>query len=328
MGFWSIVAAKDDMSKPLVSAGLVTWNSRNDLPATLDALSRQGYPDIEVIAVDNGSDDDSVAQVGSRFPQANMILNTENMGYSGGHNQGILAARGDYYLPLNPDVILEPGYVEHLVETLEKHPDAGAAAGKLQRAPGVIDTTGLFINRRRQQFLRGHGEPDRGQYDRQEEVFGVDGAAPLYRRTMLEDAREVSGDYFDQDFFAYKEDVDLAWRARWLGWSTRYEPRAMAIHGRTFQPGNRSVSPRIRFYSVRNRYLLLMKNECREGWRRDALPILFYDLQIALYLLLRERGSLGALRAAFGLREQMGRKHSALMARRRVSPDTMLRWFK
>jgi GT2 family glycosyltransferase len=306
---------------------LVTWNSADKLPDPLTALASQRYPRFELIAVDNASCDRSLEQVHARFPGAKSVRNPDNRGFSGGHNQAIRLAAGEYYLPLNPDVVVTPDYIGHLVEALETHPECGSAAGKLLREPGVIDSSGLFINRRRQQFLRGHGEADRGQYEMPGEVFGVDGAAPLYRRSMLEDVREAD-DYFDQDFFAYKEDVDLAWRARWLGWSTWYEPRAVALHGRRFQPGNRSVSPQIRFYSVRNRYFLLMKNESREGWRRDALPIFFYDLQIAMYLLLRERRSLGAAPAAWSLRRRMGRKHAALMARRRASPAAMLEWFR
>jgi GT2 family glycosyltransferase len=316
------------MTSPLVSVCLVTWNSAACLTATLEALAQQSYPDFEIVVVDNASNDDSVNRVQACFPDAQLILNHENRGFCGGHNQAIRASHGIYYMALNPDVVMKPNYISALVDALESHPECGSAAGKLLQAPGIIDSTGLFINRRRQQYLRGHGEADQGQYDMPGDVFGVDGAAPLYRREMLEDVK-IDGQYFDEIFFAHKEDVDLAWRARLLGWGCWYSPVAVAFHERSFKPGRREVvSPAIRVHAIKNRYLLLIKNELPTGWFRDGLQILWYDLKIFVYISLFERSSLQAIGILWHNWSRVWDWRKKISRRVRVKPIEILPWFK
>jgi GT2 family glycosyltransferase len=320
------------MSKPLVSIGLVTWNSETYLPGCLGALARQMHTNIELIVVDNASTDHSLDLVVQSYPEAMVIRNISNTGFCHAHNQAIRASRGVYYMPINPDVVMDPGFISHLVQALESSKQHGSAAGKLLLNPREadlfrLDSTGLFLDRRRRQYLRGHGELDQGQYDKPGEVFGVDGAAPLYRREMLEDIR-MDGQYFDESFFAYREDVDLAWRARLLGWGCWYQPLAVAYHQRTFRPGRRDAVPSgIRVYAVKNRYLSLIKNETNLGWRRDGLHILWYDLKILMYLLLFERSS---LRAFCLLRHDWPRAralHREITGKTRVQPGDILAWF-
>jgi GT2 family glycosyltransferase len=316
----------------LVTVGIVTWNSEKDLPSCLDGLEDQADPGIEMIVVDNASMDRSVELVRERFPEARFIMNADNAGYCRAHNQAIRASRGEYYLALNPDVELLPGFIEHLAESLEARPECGSALGKLwqlgEQEPRTLDASGLFMDRRRHQYLRGHGQPDRGQYDHPEEIFGADGAAPLHRRAMLEDVK-VDGEYFDEQFFGYMEDVDLAWRARLLGWGCWYEPSSLATHARTFKPGQRRTIPRyIRRMAVKNRYLMMLKNEGREEWRRDWWRILSYDLNIWAYILLFEQSSAGALPL---LRRQWSRAlawRGEIWGRVRAEPKERLGWFE
>ncbi len=319
------------MIQPLVSIGLVTWNSAERIPAVLEPLSHQTHPALEIIVVDNASIDDSLAQIEARAPQATLIRNAENRGYCGGHNQAIRAAQGAYYMALNPDVVMRPDYVARLVEALELHPECGSAASKLLRVAGadpIIDSTGLFMDRRRRQYLRGHGEADHGQYDQPGEVFGVDGAAPLYRRTMLEEIK-VGDQYFDESFFAHKEDVDIAWRAQIAGWHCWYTPLAVAVHPRHFKPGQREgLSPIIRLHAVKNRYLLLLRNETRAGWYRDGLRIFWYDFQIFVFLCLFERTSLPALGAVKRLWPQIMDWRKQIWANAKASPAALLEWFR
>lgn len=311
----------------LVTVGLVTWNSAGCLPECLTALTRQSHPAVELVVVDNASTDDSAGQAAALFPAARLIQNDQNRGYAGAHNQALALAHGAYYLALNPDVVLEPGYLAALAAALDRRPACGSAGGKLLLEPGRLDSTGLFIDRRRRQFLRGHGELDRGQYDQAGAVFGVDGAAPLYRRAMLADV-QFAGQAWDETFFAYKEDVDLAWRARLLGWGAWYEPAARAKHTRTFRPGRRERgSAFTRRLSVRNRYLLLLKNETAVAWRRDWPAILTYDALILAYLLIREPASLAGLVEAWRLRPALRRARSDLHARRRATDADCLGWF-
>jgi len=319
--------------KGLVSIGIVTWNSARDLPSCIEGLQVQNYPYVEFIIVDNGSQDGTLQLLEAFAPNPVLIRNASNQGYCKAHNQAIAAARGEFYLALNPDVTLQPGFVTALVATLESHPASGSAVGKilLHHEDGSgnprIDGAGLLIDRRRHQYLRGHRQVDRGQYDRPGEVFGADGAAPLHRRAMLEDVK-VFGQYFDEQFFAYMEDVDLAWRARLLGWSCRYEPGAVAWHDRSFMPGRRVRMPKtLRRIAIKNRYLTLLKNEASECWRRDWWCIHAYDLGILAYVLLLEQTSLGA----YGMLKDQWRTAQAwrreIWRRVRAEPGERLQWF-
>jgi GT2 family glycosyltransferase len=320
------------MSKPLISIGLVTWNSADHLPNCLNALARQEYAHFELIIVDNASGDHSLELATQYCPKATVIRNDSNTGFCHAHNQAIRASKGSFYLALNPDVVLQPEYLAVMVTALEKQPDFGSAAGKLLQSktdgqPLILDGTGLFMDRQRRQYLRGNGEADVGQYDQGEEVFGVDGAAPFYRREMLDDIK-INGEYFDECFFAHKEDVDLAWRARLLGWRCWYTPEAIAIHPRNFRPGQREfITPAVRVHAVKNRYLLLLKNESRLGWRRDVTHILWYDFKILVYISLFERSSLAALKL---LQQAWPRAQSwrrEIWKRARVDSRDILKWF-
>ena len=155
------------MSNPLVSIGIVTWNSAAHLSGCLEALMRQEYPNIELIIVDNASTDHSLDLVLQYYPRATVICNVENTGFCHAHNQAIQASKGAYYLPLNPDVEMEKGYILNLVQSLETLKEYGSAAGKLllkprNEYPHRIDSTGLFLDRRRREYVRGHGELDAG----------------------------------------------------------------------------------------------------------------------------------------------------------------------
>jgi GT2 family glycosyltransferase len=145
---------------------------------------------------------------------------------------------------------------------------------------------------------------------------------------MLEDIR-VSDEIFDPDFFMHKEDVDVCWRAQLRGWSSVYVPGAVAYHIRHFRPGQRqAVSPHMRFLGVRNRYLLMLKNDIPAHFWCDLPAIAFYDLRILAYLLLRERSSLRAFRSIWQLRQRMRKKRRIIQASRQVDWRQLRRWFK
>lgn len=321
------------MPEPLVSIGLVTWNSAAHLPSCLGALARQEYANFELIIVDNASTDHSLELATQYQPGARAIRNTTNMGFCHAHNQAIQASKGVYYLPLNPDVEMDSRFILNLVDSLEKLKGYGLAAGKLLLKPQEanlprFDSTGLFLDRRRRQYLRGHGEFDQGQYDKPGDVFGVDGAAPLYRREMLEDIK-MDGQYFDESFFAHKEDVDLAWRARLFGWGCWYQPLAVAYHQRSFKPGKREeVALSTRIDAVKNRYLLLIKNETAAGWCRDWPHILWYDLKILGYICLFERSSLKAFYLLWHEWPRARALRREITRRIRIQSADILTWFK
>ncbi|MCL4296044.1 MAG: glycosyltransferase family 2 protein [Anaerolineae bacterium] len=323
------------MDAPTVSITIVTWNSQNTIKACLDALSRQTLPAQEIIVVDNNSTD-STRDILQTYPTLKILAQTANLGFCKGHNLAIAEAHGKYILPLNPDVVMTESYLAHLVKAAESDPQVGMVSGKLLLSPfeaepsrpGLIDSTGLFLKKTRQQFLRGHGQPDVEPYNQADYIFGACGAAPFYRREMLE-ACKFEGQYFDENFFAYKEDVDLAWRAQLFGWKSLYIPQAVAFHSRHFKPGQREgLSKEVRLHSVRNRYLLLIKNELPYTFVRHFWPILFYDLKILVYLLLFEQSSLTGLYQAITMLPCTLRWRRFIMAHKKVDGPYMLAWMR
>ena len=316
---------------PIVSVGIVTWNSEQDLPACLEGVAAQEDLTLELIVVDNGSTDGSVDLVRKRYPAAALLTNPENKGYCRAHNQAIAQAHGEFYLGLNPDVRLLPGYIERMVHALRSRPEYGSVVGKLWQTtdddPRVLDSTGLFLDRRRHQYLRGHGRPDLGQYDQPGEIFGVDGAVAFHRRRMLDDTA-IEGQSFDEQFFTYMEDVDLAWRARLLGWRSWYEPGAQAFHKRKFKPGSRGGMERaIRRIAVKNRYLMILKNEGAEEWRRDWWRVRLYDLEILIYILLLEQSSLASYTLLRRQRDRALAWRREIWRKARAQPAQRLGWF-
>jgi GT2 family glycosyltransferase len=314
---------------PLVSVGIVTWNAGPRIDACLASVRAQTYEPLELLVADNASADDTWARIEARTSPRERRRFAGNLGFAAAHNALIRESRGDFYLALNPDVVLDAEFVAHLVDLMARRPAAGSATGKLLReGPSrEIDSTGIVMRPEQRHLDRGAGEIDRGQYDREEEVFGVSGAAGFYRRAMLEDVA-IFGEYFDEDFFAYREDADLAWRARLLGWEAWYVPSAVATHARRVTPERRaSLPPEINRWSVRNRFLLRLKNQPAGHALRFLVPALVRDLQVVGYVALRERSSLAGLGDVVRLLPRAWRKRRAIM-RRRVLPTSQLNaWF-
>jgi hypothetical protein len=208
----------------LISVVILNYNGMRFLDRCLASIQDQTYADFEVIIVDNASTDGSAEYAKSRCPWIKVIINQENLGYAGGTNVGIMQARGEYILTLNNDTWIDKGFIESLAEPLAEK-DVGMCASKMLLLDGKINSTGICISRSGAAWDRGMFEPDTGQYDQREEVFGPCAGAALYRREMLE---EIG--LFDEDFFLYMEDVDLAFRGRLAGWKCVYVPEAVVYH--------------------------------------------------------------------------------------------------
>jgi GT2 family glycosyltransferase len=305
-----------------VSLILVTWNSARFLPRCLDGIAQQSFRDIEVIAVDNGSADDSVAIVRARFPDATILQNTNNEGFSRAVNQGIARASGEFVQLVNPDAYLGPEYVEKLVEAFEARTDVGAATGKLLRAEGPgVDSKGIRMTRTGRHFDIEEGE--------EREVFGVSGAAAMYRMSFIRDVTLSDGQFLDEDFFTYREDADVAWRGRLFGWRAAYVPEAVGWHVRTVTPEKRRELPAfINMHSVKNRFLMRIKNEGLYLALRNAPFELARDLVIIGAVLTIERSSLPALPWLWKNRKRIFAKRREIQRRRRVSDRALARWFR
>ncbi len=312
-----------------VTVGIVSWNSAPYIERAIAAIRQQTHPSIELLVIDNASADGTRGLVErATAPQERTFLD-RNLGFSAAHNLLIARSRAPYYLALNPDVFARPDYVAALVDALETDDSVGSATGKLLLAddPSRIDSTGIYLLPSQRHLDRGQSDVDCGQFDVADEVFGVSAAAALYRRPMLDDVA-VDGEVFDEDFFAYREDADLAWRARLRGWRAWYVPAAVALHVRRVTPGRRAaLPPDINRMSVRNRFLLRIKNQPVPQLLRFAPQALGRDLQVIGYTLLREHSSLPALVDVLRLLPRMWRKRRDILARRRVPVADMNRWF-
>lgn len=223
------------------------------LPACLDSLRAQTYRDFEVLVVDNASTDDTVGVVRRAYPEVRLISLSENRGFTGAVNAGIAQSRGSLIALLNQDVEADPYWLEEIARVAHAHPEAGAIACKImlydQRdhfhsAGDGYRRDGIPVN-------RGVWEKDVGQYDSECMVFSACGGAAVYRRSVLD---EIG--WFDESFFMYCEDVDLAWRQQLAGWPTIYAPRAVAFHHLSASGGGVTAS----YYTGRNTIYVIAKN--------------------------------------------------------------------
>ncbi len=288
------------MKNETLSVHIVTFNSAEDISACIDAIVDQSYAVDEVIIVDNASIDASVEiirRLMDKYPdqKIRLIENAHNIGFAEAHNQAIRATNTTYVCVLNPDVVLHSDYLRFLVSRMNSDSNIGSATGKLYRNNKILDSTGIVINKTRRAFDRGAGEVDQGQWDSKSNVFGVSGAAALYRRAMIDDI-SIDGDFFDRHFFAYKEDVDVAWRAQLFGWGAYYEPLALAAHKRGWgeKKDRREVPLKIRQHSFLNRYYMMVKNDRLRDIIVHFPYIIGFEFASFVFILLREREMLSA----------------------------------
>jgi GT2 family glycosyltransferase/glycosyltransferase involved in cell wall biosynthesis len=319
-----------------VGISLVTHNEAHYIDSCLGSLLAQQGVELEIVAVDNASEDETIRRLKRYAARLQLIGNPENRGFAVAHNQAMRQLQSDWVLCLNPDVVLEPSFLRILLEAAAGRPRVGQFCGKLLRmspdgrrgSPPLIDSTGMYFTPTLRHFDRGSNQLDQGQYERLEYVFGATGAAALYRRMMLEDI-ELEDQFFDEDFFAYREDADLAWRAQLAGWQCLYVPKAVGYHVRRVLPEYRRRLPTwINYHSTKNRFLMRIKNIGWPLYLRVFLPTTIRDLGILLYVVTREHTSLRAFRYLWRERRRLWAKRRAVQAKRRVPDRELGRWFR
>jgi len=318
-----------------LSIVLITWNSARWLERCVAGIRSQSLAPHEVIVVDNASSDDSSRMVAELLPDARVLPNESNLGFAVAANQGIAASTGQWVLLLNPDVHLSETYCEGVVDAMMAAGEGcGSATGKLLQGrgdtiepTGLVDSRGIRMTKSGRHFDISNGEPDQPESDRPSEVFGVSGAAAVLRRELIEDVA-VDGEVFSEDFFAYREDADLAWRARLLGWNAIYVPTAIAWHVRTVTPAaRRELSPEINMHGVKNRFLLRLRNEGSGLFLRNAPWEVSRDLIVIAATLSVEWSSLPAFTWLWQHRASILRKRRAIQSSRRVRDSELARWF-
>jgi GT2 family glycosyltransferase len=239
-----------------VTVVIVNWNGAHHLDECLTALRSQTLAaETEVIVIDNGSTDGSIEVLDRYSESVRVIRNLHNVGFAAGCNQGIQARPSEFVALLNNDAIVEPTWLEELVKAMRRAPDIGSCTSKVlwYYDHGIFDNAGHVVYADGLTRGRGRLQHDSGQFEREEDVFAFSGCAALLRRSMLEDVG-----LFDEQFFAYCEEADLAFRARLRGWRGLYVPTAIAYH--KFSASTARFSSLKALHVERNRFWLAVKN--------------------------------------------------------------------
>ena len=262
----------------------VVYNGVPFLEPLLNSLAAQTLPPDELIVVDNLSTDGSRELLPGLltslpFP-TRLLFENVNRGYCGAANRGLRQAPGEFVLLLNQDTRLDKEFCR---EALKGFTGTSRV--------GMVDSLGQYLSRSLYPKERGYNTPWRSIQEEEREIFSVCGAVAFYRRAMLQEVA-FQGEYLDEDFFMFFDDIDLGWRAQRRGWKARYAPEAIAFHSRsgTLSPGRKvglffRRPLELRYHLVKNRYLTLLKNA---SWREviKALPfLLLRDLPLLFTLL-------------------------------------------
>lgn len=303
-----------------LTAVVLTYDRRDLLDVILPSVERQTMPDLRVLVVDNGSHDGSAAYVRERWPAFEILGLRENIGVARALNRGVEAVGSEYIALLNNDLELEPDYLELLVRALDRHPEAASAAGKMLSFSDRtrFDGAGDEFMWSSAATHRGFCEVDIGQYDDAEEVFSPCAGAAVFRRRCF----DVVGP-FDEDFFAYLEDIDWGLRAQLAGFTARYEPAAVSYHmGGATTSGDK---PRYGLLLRRNQIWLVVKNYPARALARHGLKLLLHHtgwvVTAAREGTLREE--IDALAAVLRGLPRMLLKRRAVQATRRVSLERL-----
>jgi GT2 family glycosyltransferase len=318
-----------------VSVTIVTYNSGRFIKRCLESVLEQDYPFKEIIVIDNNSSDGTIDILEPFEDRCRIVYNEENIGFAAAQNQAIRLSSAEWVLTLNPDVLLLKGFIEALVNAGNLDSRVGTVCGKLLTMTAgfdfpeepLVDSTGIYFTPNLRHLDRGSLEVDNGHFKDYEYVFGATAAAALYRRAMIDDI-SIQGEFFDSDFFVYREDADVAWRAQLMGWKCLYAPYAKGYHVRKVLPGNRSaLPPEINMHSVKNRFLMRMKNITPDVYRRNFLSITARDLLVVGCCLVWEFTSLKAFPTVIRNWKSVMAKRREIMSRQRVDDEYMASWF-
>jgi GT2 family glycosyltransferase len=318
-----------------VSVTIVTYNSGRFIKRCIESVLDQDYPFKEIIVIDNNSTDGTIDILEPFEDRCRIVYNEENIGFAAAQNQAIGLSSAEWILTLNPDVLLLQGFLEALINAGNLDPRVGTVCGKLLTMKAdfdfpdepLVDSTGIYFTPNLRHLDRGSLQVDNGHFRNYEYVFGATAAAALYRREMIDDI-SIGGEFFDADFFAYREDADVAWRAQLMGWKCLYAPYAKGYHVRKAMPGNRrELPPEINMHSVKNRFLLRMKNITPDLYRRNFFSITVRDIVVVSCCLLWEHTSLKAFPFLFRNWRNVIAKRREIMRRQRVDDAYMASWF-
>lgn len=337
---------------PRISINLVTWNAEKYIKHCINSVLQQTFKDYELNILDNNSSDDTVEIIEKNFPQFKILKNKENIGFAPAHNKLFTWSKSEYILCLNQDIILESKFLENAFNFINNASDKnqiGAIAPKLfhwefnnedpynadkSGKTNIIDTCGFQVFKNHRAVDIGQLEENREEFNQTKEVFGTSAACPIYFKKALEDIK-INNEYFDEDFFSYKEDVDLAFRLRIAEYKCYFVPDLIAYHDRSIKRGlnvaqnRKNRSSWVNEYSYRNHIYLLLKNEFFLNFIKCFFPLFIYELKKFVYILIFERETLKFFFKSFKLISKMKKKRKYIFKNIvKIESIDLYKWYK
>lgn len=351
----SVVKRKSKLIMKL-SVNLVSWSGAKYIPYLMKSLRNQTFKDWSLFVLDNNSTDNTVELIKreiENFPVfVEIVENSENLGFSGGHNLAFKKTESDYVLLLNQDTYLMPDYLEKMVKFMDEHQDTAAVSGRLMKWDFAslqdnlentftkqIDSLGFRIFKSRRVVEIGVGEGWKGSLSQAKEVFGVSGTLPVYCREALQEVAFEDGNIFDSLYESYKEDVDLAYRLQLKRLKAYILPEVVAYHDRTMagpkmmddlsaMKNKRQQSPRLSYLSYRNHLMNLYKNEMWQNFLLDFFPIFWYELKKFVYYLFFNPAVLKGWKFLWQHHAELKNKRIFVQQNKKINWREIRRWFK
>ncbi len=326
---------------PKVALVQVVYKTKHFIPQVFPAALKQTHSDCEFYAVIASNEDGAKDYIQQHFPEVKIIDPGYNIGFSKGHNDLFKELDVDFFQLINPDLIITETFVEEMLRPFEDK-TVGAVSGKIlqydfknDKPTNIIDTTGVTIAKSGRGRDRGQHEVDTGQYDNHIDLVAVSGAAAMYRKAALMDVAyqrpDGRSEFFDEDFFMYWEDVDLSWRMVNRGWKIKYNPKALAYHGRTaasspkgysrvwsFIKHHRNISRQILQWNYKNHIFMFIKNSSKWYWQFFVRE-LFYNI----FVLVFETKTFKVLPTFYKQLPLMWKKRQYIKKTRQISAEDM-----
>jgi len=332
-----------------LSVQLVTWNGEKYISHLFDSLKNQSFDDWKLNILDNDSEDKTVKLIEQELQDFDTDYefekSDENLGFAVGHNQIYQDTESEYILLLNQDMYLESDCLENLVKFMENNKEIAAGAPRLMRwdidkiqeddlessLSNFVDALGLSVFRNRrviEQYTQRDWNKLKQDFDTDIiDVFGVSGAFPMYRRSALDKVAFDNGNFFDEDYHSYKEDVDLAFRLQSAGYKSKVILDTVAYHDRSAagpkDTGDMKAiknklkqSSWVKYHSYKNHLMTIYKNEYWQNFLLDFPFILWYELKKFIWYLLVDISVLKGLSEIWSLRNKMKNKRKQIKKKR------------
>jgi len=315
--------AADSRIHPLVSVVIVNYNSGAYLEPCVRSVLQSTYPRKELIIIDNASTDRSLTHVEALYPDATIVRNPGNLGYSGAGNIGIAKAKGEYVVVMNPDTVVDRHWLDKLVDAAARYPQAAFLQPKilLMDDQHILNSAGNMIHVAGFGICRGIGTPDEGRFEKEAEVCYTSGACTLARTEAI---REIGP--MDRLFFAYGEDKDWGWRGLMMGWHSMYIPSSMILHKWSPILGHSGK----KFYLLEfERLLSIWKNYSRRTLLILAPLLLLVEASVLLHATFKGwlAEKLRSYSDLLRVREAVARERRVIEARRAIPDGTVIRSF-